>query len=453
MGGTGAVEIIPLGDIKNAREGLLGHARTIQEAARWLEEKGYHAASIYFSVLCLEEASRHHVMSACEGDGRGVTGEDLRDLYDHRKKLARCLDGAVPAARPAGGRPASPGAELPACEEMADVLVRAKECAVYFDFGGGSMKTLEALLGAEATKRASGLLLSVVEHGISAILPPGSVAQGSRGERGQDPQAGVRAALAELMATLGELEAGTACGADVRIPRGHLDTVLFCLEDHLGDMAKITHELHAEGHASAAVHMGVMTIEEGSKHYLLARCRWEGRDVLRGDMREMRNHREKLAAFFRHVARALGKSNIDGETGRFVVLDPDMLTSLHDVKKLAIHFVRMAGETMTLDAMLGSSMRNLSDYVNETAQWIISWMIMNDGDVGDPYARHDPNPVHLERYERFGRFIDNPENVAQYHGWSKMTKLLKGLNDAAQGHDAAGCKAALAAIREYGMWD
>lgn len=439
---SGAAEIVPPGDVGEARRGLSNHVIMIQEAAKWLEANEYHAASIYFSVLCLEEISRHHVLSACEREGRGVTREDTRVLYDHRKKLARFLDGAVPAV--------PPGAGLPTSKEMADVLVRAKEGALYFDFGGGKEKTLEALLGIEGTKKASRLLGSVVEQGVLAMRQHGDAAQGSRGVRGKDARPDMRAALAELMEVLEGSEKGMAGRADIMIPKGHLDTVLSCLAWHLGDMAKITHELHSGRHESASVFMGVITIEEGSKHYLLAKCRREGRDVLRKDMREIRAHKKKLAAFYIYVVRSLGEENIYSDTGEYRVLDPNSRIHLHDVKKMAIHFVRMAGETMTLEAIFGSSVRNLAAYVNETAQWVISWMAMNDGDSEDPYMRHDPNPVHHERYEQFGRLMDDPENVAQYYGWVKMTGLLKELNDACEGHDVEQCATRLAAIREYG---
>lgn len=445
----GADMVIAPGDIEGAKRALLGHAEMVQGVAGWLEDNGYHAASVYFSVLCLEEMSRRQILSECEG--RGVTVADLGDAYDHRAKLARFLDCAAQAGRRAGNRPAAQDADLPASGEMADALIRAKERALYFDFGGGSMKTLEALLGADATKRASGLLRTVVERGISAMrLRSSAMGPGDEGRR--DPRDGVCPALAQLMAVVGKLD-GAARGADQVIPRGHLDTALFCLEDHLGDLAKITHELHAGGNGAASVFMGVMTIEEGTKYYLLAQCRREGRDVTRKDMSEMRDHKKKLAVFFGHAARALGEANIDRETGEFKILDPGSLTSLHDVKKLAIHFVRMEGETGTLDAIFGARATNLADYVNETAQWIISWMAMNDGDVEDPYARHNPNPVHLERYERFGRLVEDPENAVQYHGWFEMTRLLKRLNDAAQNHDVKGYRTALAAIRKYGVWD
>lgn len=442
--------VIAPGDIEGAKRALLGHAEMVQGVAGWLEDNGYHAASVYFSVLCLEEMSRRQILSECEG--RGVTVADLGDAYDHRAKLARFLDCAAQAGRRAGNRPAAQDADLPASGEMADALIRAKERALYFDFGGGSMKTLEALLGADATKRASGLLRTVVERGISAMRPDGASADARNGAS-QDPKEDVRPSLAKLMVVLGKLEEGAARGASPLIPHGHLDTALFCLEDHLGDLAKITHELHARRHGAASVFMGVMTIEEGSKYCLLTKCRRERRGVTRKDMREMRDHREKLKVFFKYVTRALGAANIDKDTGEYRILDPNSLITLHDSKKLAIHFAHMGGEAITLDAIFGTRVTNLADYVNETAQWIISWMAMNDGDVDDPYARHNRNPVHLERYERFGRLVEDPENAVQYHGWFQMTRLLKRLNDAAQNHDAAGCKSALAAIRKHGVWD
>lgn len=449
MGCAGVV--IPPGDIEGAKSALLGHACMIQGAARWLYDNGYHAASVYFSVLCLEEISKHCTLSGCEDRGRGVTKADLRGSHDHRAKLSRSLGSIAQAARHAKSRTAAPNAGLLAGEKTADALVRAKERALYFDFGGGSVRTLEALLGPEGTKRASGLLLPVVALGIGAMRPRGAALPEHGGGGSQDPQEGALPGLAQLAAMLDKPGEGATRGKDPLIPHWHLDTALLCLVDHLGDLAKITHELHAGGHEAASVFMGIMTIEEGSKHYLLAKCRRDGRSVTRKDMRDMRDHKEKLAVFFRHVARALGEENIDRETGGFRILDPGSLTRLHDVKKLAIHFVHMGGETVTLDAIFGDSMTNLADYVNQTAQWIISWMAMSDGDAGSPYARHDPNPIHYERYERFGRLVDDPENAAQYRGWSEMTRLLKALNGSAQNHDVGGCKAALAAIRKYGM--
>lgn len=432
--------VIPPELVGEAMEALCGHIEGIHGSARWLGKNGHHEASIYFSVLCMEEISKHHAMSAHRGEG--VTSRDIE--LDHAAKVAGFLDAAVP---PAGDGPGCQG--LPPGQEMASTLCDIKERAVYFGPAGGAASTLGGLLGEGPLEAVSDLLLSVTGQAVASLQGRAGAGRDGTVAGSPPPRKGMRACLAEVMAIVGAPLAGTTPG-DGEIPHCRLDAVLHDLEYHLGDLAKATHGLHEAGHEAASVLLAVITLEEGARYYLLAKCRREGRNVGAKELHDMRTHKKKLSEFFKDVARALGEKNKRGEGEGYVVLDPHYYVNLNGVKELAAYFVHIAGETMTLEGILGGSARDLAEYVNESVQGIISWMVVCDGDSNDPYMIHNKNPAHFERYERLARFRTDPENSVPWDGWYAMVVLLKCLNDEVRSLHSKGCKARLRALREFG---
>lgn len=417
------------------------HIGRIQESAVWLGDNGHHEASVYFSILCMEEISKHHVMSG--RSGVGVREEDIS--LDHAEKVAGFLDVHAPPTHEGAGSPGgAPG------QEAASALCELKERAVYFGPGSGAASTLEGLLGAGSMEAVSGLLASAVGQAALSLPPQAAVGMAHQGAGSPHARASARADIARVMATVQGPLAGAPPGVGAGIPHCRLDSALRGLEWHLGDLAKAAHELHAAGHESASIFMAVIALEEGARYYLLSRCRREEKSVECGDLWDMRNHKKKLSEFFKDVDRALGEKNKGGEGGGYVVLDPHYYVKLNGVKELAAYFAHMDDETVTLEAILGDGVRNLAEYVNQNVQGIVSWMVVCDGDSRDPYRIHNRNPVHLERYERFCRFREDPENAECWDGWYCMVGLLKDLNDEVRNLNVKGCKTRIAAIREFG---
>jgi len=421
---------------------LRGHIESIHGSAKWLLENGHHAASTYFSILCMEEVSKHLVMSGCKLGGRGVTRDDLGAVGTHEKKIARFLEFAMPPARRAGE---APGGGLPDPASVVRALARVKELAVYFEFRGGVAITLEGLLGSGATVRAAGLLESVAAQGALAALRP----QADPGAAGPDPQEGARAGVAEAIAIVGGLKWGAPGVSGASIPHDQLDAALSGLYDHLAVLCRIAHGLLAGGHVAASVLVGVIALEEGCRHYLLAKCRREGRDAEAGDLRGMASHKTRLVAFFKDAAKALEKANAASSEGERMALDPKSLVRLNAVKELAIYFAYVAEEEVTLKGIFGDSARGMAVYVDWIAQGLVSMMLICDGDASNPRGRNEQNHVLYERRRQFEEFVVDPDSMELCAGWHKTAGMLKELNDAARNLDVKGCKSRLAEIRKY----
>lgn len=433
MRGEGVV--VPAVLIGSARGDLLEHVRMIQGASAWLHGRGAHAPAAFFAVVCLEEAAKCHVLDLCAGHGRDMTSKDRREIDSHKKRIAMFLRRMRDGDAGQGGLPVHDP------DAVASRLNAIKQLAVYHEYAGGATVTLGGALGAAGLRKVSGLLQGVVAMGVASLDAAPRDGGGHR-EGTDDP-------LAEIMELSGAVSGPAPVGAGDGIPAGDLHAVLQSLENHVAVLDKFAVDLHNGGHYEASIFMSIMSFEEASKHYVLARCRRSGGGAGADQVSALRKHNGKLSVFFRDVARYLGDSNVDIHSkppGRYAIIHPEAFLKLDGLKQLALYFDHICGRTMTLRKLLGSRTAMVSKYLRDILVGMVSWTIICDGDAENPYRRHNANPVHYQRYQELVRFKTNPENEAYDQAMYWIVGRLDCLNDAVRSRDAGRCEAELAHI-------
>jgi len=446
MGGGEGATVIPLGEIGGALDGLLAHIRMTQKAAKWLGKEGYHAASVYFSILCLEEISKYHVISGCRGEGRGVLRKDMEAVAAHRKRLCKFWDSTVSCLCTSAGSGKRRGRGIPAGKDVGAALSRVKEMAVYFEFADGGADTLEGRLGAQRLTEMSGLLKSLAAQGIQVMWSRASAGGGPQRVQHLDPRADMCADMSRVMEIASMPERVAYGKDDVVIPLGHLDPVLDALWDHIAILDKIAHMLYRKKHDSASIFLSIISLEESAKYYLLAKSRRQRKDVLGSDLRALKTHKTKLSVFFKDVSNFLGDRNRTADPSTYVVVHPKAFLKLNGLKELAIYFNYAHGGTMTLRALFDRATGNFSRYLRMTVQGLSSWMIMCDGDHENPYRRHNRNAAHYGRYKMLEEFMKNRREV---EGMYYVIGQLDCLNSALRRHDPRACKKALAELKKH----
>jgi len=433
MKGEGVV--VPAVLIGSARVDLLDHVRMIQGASAWLHGRGAHAPAAFFAVVCLEEAAKCHVLDSCAGHERGMTSVDRREIDSHKKRIALLL------RKMRGGDARHGKSPVPDADAVASRLNAIKQLAVYHECAGGGAVTLGGALGAPGLRRVSEILQEVVASGVASLdaVP--------RSGSGSAESADIL--LAEVMELSSAVAEPVPIGASGGIPAGDLHAVLQSLENHVAVLDKFAVDLHNGGHYEASIFMSIMSFEEASKHYFLAKCRRSGGGVEADQVDVLRDHSSKLSVFFRDVARYLGDSNVDRHSkppGKYSIIHPEAFLKLDGLKQLALYFDHMCGRTMTLRKLLGNHTAMVSKYLRDILIGMVSWAIICDGDAENPYRRHNTNPMHYQRYQELVRFKTNPKNEAYDQAMYWIVGRLDCLNDAVRCRDERRCEAELSHI-------
>jgi len=417
--------VIPTMQAENAMRGACRHIEAVRGAARWLWENGYQVTSTYFSILCMEEI-KYHVISSCKLEGRGVTKEDLESTDTHEKKIAKFLEFVLPPTRGVGG---TSGAGLPTPGKVASMLARVKERAAYFEFAGDRSGPGEP---AGPRLHEEGGVAPVVS--CRAWRPDDAAVAGRAGRNGSGSAGGRAGKHGRSDVHLGRTGGSGRADPVPRFPMG-CSTPPCLVSDHLAMLCRIAHGLLAKRHVAASVLVGVIAPEGSHRHYMLAKYRRGGKRVEAKNLCGMANHKARLLAFSVDAAKVREKASARDGEGERTVLDPKSLVRLNAVRELAIYFVYLGDEEVTLEEIFGCSARNLAIHVGWIAQGLVSCMLISDEGASDPRVRNDQNDVHYERRKQFKEFVRDSENVEQIAGWHKMAGMLKELNDAARNLD------------------
>lgn len=432
MRGEGAV--VPVAQASRVRADLLDHVGMVREVSAWLHERGDYAPSAFFAVVCLEEAAKCHVLDSCARRGRDMAAEDRQQIGSPKKRTSLSLRKMLDDDAGWAGMGA---------DAVAARLDTIKQLAVCYEYVNGGIVTLEGALGVARLRRLSERLQEIAAGGVM------SLEAATRGGGNGHGKSGIGPALAEIMELASAVPKDRAHEAGGGMPAGDLPAVLQSLEDHVAVLDKYAVDLHNGGHYEASIFMSIISFEEASRHYVLARCRRQGAGVEGEQVRELRRHNGKLSVFFRDVARYLGDRNVDERSkppGRYAIIHPEAFLKLNGLKQLAMYFDHMCGRTMTLRGVLGSRTGWVSKYLRDILIGMVSWAIICDGDSENPYRRHNTNPVHYERYQALVRFKTNPKNAAYDQAMYWLVGKLDYLNDAVQARDARKCEAELSHV-------
>lgn len=444
MGGEGIM--VPAVQAASAKGGLLDHIRMIQGASAWLHDMGGHAPAAFFAVVCLEEAAKYHVLDSCESHGRGVTAEDRSQIDSHKKRIAMSLQKMRGAARTGGAGQASPA--RPDIDMAASTIDAIRRLAARREYARGAAMTLECALGTSRLRRVSERLQEAVSLAV-ASLGSATPAEGGNGHGHVDCGTGVDPILAEIMEASGEIPEAGVYWDDGGMPAGGMHAVLQSLEDHVAVLDKFAADLHKGGHYEASIVMSIMSFEEASRHYVLARRRRHGGGTGGEQAREAHGHGGNMSVFFKDVAMYLGDRNVDRHSkppGKYAIIHPEMPLRLDGLKLLALHFDHMCGRAITLRGILGDRTGMVSKYLRDTLAGMASWAIICDGDSENPYRRHNANPVHYQRYQELVKFKTDPENEAYDQGMFWLVGRLDRLSGAARGRDVRLCEAEISQI-------
>ena len=455
--------VIPLDQIVPAQKALQEHVKVLYNDAKWLkkhvevlyedgkrlENHDFYSISVLFFILCMEEIAKFYVMAKCKSDNRDVTVGDMQPLYDHKTKIEMFLQNTDDSFRSTE----TLSATALDYAHIATTLNSIKKRAVYFEHKNSHAVTLESILGSKQVSNIAFLLHKALSHGISTMqahFDSKSVSNNTQtfAQNGAD----FRRILVRVMTIAQALQTDNALDTDTAIPKEDFDIALESLEDHIAVLDKIAALLHNDQRSEASIFMSIISFEESVKHYLIAKCRREKRDVSYRMLIDLEDHKKKLKAFFKDVSDALGESNKQENSkneSEYAIIHPKAFLKLNGVKQLAVYFNYLDNKTFSLKDIFDDKTTAISHNLRMNIQGMISWMIICDGDSKAPYKRHNPNPAHYQRYQDFCKFRTDPKNDVHNQMIYYIMGLLNCLNCAVRDCNTSQCNAILSKICKY----
>ncbi|MDD9810079.1 MAG: AbiV family abortive infection protein [Thaumarchaeota archaeon] len=136
--------VIPLDHLDLALESLEDHIAVLDRTAHRLYKKRHDAASIFLSVISLEECAKHYLLAKSRRQKRAVLGRDLRALRTHKTKLSVFFKD-VSLFLGDRNRTNDPNTYAMINPKAFLKLNGLKELAIYFNHAGGVTMTLRGL--------------------------------------------------------------------------------------------------------------------------------------------------------------------------------------------------------------------------------------------------------------------------------------------------------------------
>lgn len=153
--------VIPLVHLDHALEALWDHAAVLDKIAHMLYKRGHDAASVFFSVISLEECAKYYILARFRRRQEGVLGRDLPALRTHKTKLSVFFKD-VSDFLGDRNRTADPHTYAIIHPKAFLKLNGLKEMAIYFNYAAGGTMTLRELFG-RATRDFSHYLRKTVQ--------------------------------------------------------------------------------------------------------------------------------------------------------------------------------------------------------------------------------------------------------------------------------------------------